>query len=353
MKKLFSIKKMAGLLALRTVTLAAMIGLTAASLAHAGTEQAVTWRQCAAISVGLAPGQPASYVVRGELYATDDELLPGTTVQLLIHGATDKHDYWDFGRVDGITHSYAQDIAVHGFPAFEVDILGSGDRSDPLSDQLTVQTAAYVAHEIVQGLRSGSITGVQFGRVIAVGRSSGSAVVWKEATTYGDVDGVILTGVAHSLATRFWELAKADFYPAIDDPKFSSSHLDAGYLNTVAGTSAPIRVPVLAILGSDDAATCGPNTSGGNFDCSLSAVVAATQDAPFYWPQARIHACVVPASGHDVSLAVNRGLQVADAVAWSSAFVGQYRFGERRYFDDLDHDENSLPGNGGLPWNCS
>jgi len=49
---------------------------------------------------------------------------------------------------------------------------------------------------------------------------------------------------------------------------------------------------------------------------------------------------------------VNNGLQVADAVAWSSAFVGQRSSAERRDSDDFDQSENGLPWNDGLPWNC-
>jgi hypothetical protein len=66
---------------------------------------------------------------------------------------------------------------------------------------------------------------------------------------------------------------------------------------------------------------------GKGFDCSSGAAVAA-QDAPFYSPQAYIHACVVPGSGHDISLALNHGRQVTDAVAWSSAYVGQLSSGK-------------------------
>jgi len=110
-----------------------------------------------------------------------------------------------------------------------------------------------------------------------------------------------------------------------------------------------IQVPVLDILGGNDFTTCGPSTTGGNFDCS-SGTVVATQEVPFYSPQARIHACVIPASGHDVSLAVNHELQAADAVAWSSAFVGQ--LGEKRDFDGFDNSYRGLPWNDDLPWNC-
>jgi len=115
-----------------------------------------------------------------------------------------------------------------------------------------------------------------------------------------------------------------------------------------------IHVPVLTIIGRNDFTTCGPNPQGGNFDCASGAVVAM-QEEPFYSRDARIHGCIVPGSGHDMSLAINHELQVADAAAWSAAFVGQRRsenrddFGDRR---DFDASERGLPWNDGLPWNC-
>jgi hypothetical protein len=60
------------------------------------------------ISVALGPGQPATYTISGELFATEDELVAGTTVQLLVAGATYTHDYWDFGTVEGRRYSYAR-----------------------------------------------------------------------------------------------------------------------------------------------------------------------------------------------------------------------------------------------------
>ncbi len=351
-------------------------------------DDAVLCRPFAAIPVTLAPDQPASYNVSGELGATPAELQAGTTVQLLIHGATYNHDYWDFGAIDGTRYSYARDVAAHGFPTFALDEIGAGRSSHPPSDQVTVQAAAYVDHQIVQGLRSGSIAGIPFGKVIIVGHSLGSTAVWEEAISYGDVDGVIVTGAAHSVTSKF--LASNAFYPAVDDPKFAKSGLDTGYLTTVPGirsslfygfpdydpaiipldetrkdvvsatelstgvqlvtsnATQAIQVPVLTILGSNDLPTCGPNPQGGTFDCSSGAVVA-TQEAPFYSPQARIHACVVLASGHDLSFAINHELQVADAVAWSSAFVGQSAAAEKSKFDGSD---SGLPWNDGLPWNC-
>ncbi|MBV9265672.1 MAG: alpha/beta fold hydrolase, partial [Acidobacteriaceae bacterium] len=203
-----------------------------------GGDDAVICRHYKAIPVALAPGQSAT--VSGELCATEDELHDGSTIQLLIHGATYNHRYWDFGRVDDIEYSCAREVAAHGFPTFAIDLPGSGTSSHPPSDELNVQTVADVVHQIVERLRDGSIAGVPFGKVILVGHSLGSTVVWQEAISYGDVDGVIVTGAAHSLTARFGELAHADFYPAIKDPKFASSGLDSGYLTTLPRTRATL-----------------------------------------------------------------------------------------------------------------
>jgi len=351
-------------------------------------DNAVHCRQLEGIPVSLEAGQASKYAVSGELCATKDELADGTTMQLLIHGATYNQDYWDFGRIDGNNYSYARYVAAHGFPTFALNQLGAADSSHPASADLTIQAMASVAHQIVQGLRNGSIADIQFGKIIIVGHSLGSVVVWEEAIKYADVDGVIITGAAHSITTRF---LKANlFYPAIDDPKFKHSGLDTGYLTTIPNSRAvafysfpdadpnvtandeqrkdlvsltelqtglpivtskdslAIQVPVLTILGGHDFTTCGPNPQGGNFECS-SGTAVAMQEAPFYSPQAKIHGCVIPDSGHSVNLAVNHRLAAADTVAWSFAFVGQQSLFSTQ---DLDRGNRGRPWNDGLPSNC-
>ena len=129
--------------------------------------------------------------------------------------------------------------------------------------------------------------------------------------------------------------------------------LATGLPVVMSDATLAIRVPVLTILGTNDLPTCGPNPEGGNFDCSSGSVVA-TQEAPFYSPEAHIQACVVPNAGHDLSLALNNRLQARYSVEWSYAFVGQRQLDQRRDLDDNDedgfdddNDENSLPNCGG------
>jgi pimeloyl-ACP methyl ester carboxylesterase len=329
----------------------------------ASAASGVSCRTYSGIPVALASGEPASYTITGELCATPSELTGGETVQLLIHGATYNHTYWDFGRIDGVSYSYARNLAAAGFPTFAIDEIGAGQSSHPPSSDVTIQVAAFVAHEIIQDLLGGAIGGTSFGKVIEVGHSFGSITTWVEAATYHDVAGAIITGGAHS-STVFQSDVVSDIYPAVDDPRFAASGLDDGYLTTVPGTRAGlfynpadsdpnviqadeatkdvisstefgtglplqgstltlgIDAPVLVVLGSRDAILCGAQTSGGSYDCSSGQVVAQ-EEAPFYSPAAQLRACVVPGSGHDINLALNHDLEEADAIVWSYEYVGQ------------------------------
>jgi hypothetical protein len=112
----------------------------------------------------------------------------------------------------------------------------------------------------------------------------------------------------------------------------------------VLGTTATraITVPVLDLLGSNDFTTCGKSTTGTTFDCSSGAAVVA-QEGPFYSPTAQLHACIIPGSGHDISLARNHDRQVADVLDWSRDFIGQLRPG----------DAASHSGHDQLPVDCA
>ena len=106
------------------------------------------------------------------------------------------------GRGCGDVPGQARAVAAEGIATFIIDPLGSGASSRPASTKITAQADAFIAHQLVQALREGKIAGIRFGTVIAAGHSLNSLIVWDEAITYHDVDGVIVTGAAHSLAAR-------------------------------------------------------------------------------------------------------------------------------------------------------
>jgi pimeloyl-ACP methyl ester carboxylesterase len=283
-------------------------------------------------------------------------------VPLLIHGATYDHSYWDFGTIDGIDYSYAREVAAAGFPTFALDEIGAGASSHAPSSAITIQIAAYVAHQVIQGLLDGSIGPTRFGKVMEVGHSFGSMTTIEEAATYRDVAGAVITGNTH-MNPAFSSIVQADQYPAIEDPTFAARGLDDGYLTTKPGTrgrlfyneadadpnviaadearkdvfsatefatgivtkttslSRQIAVPVLVIDGTNDVLDCGVEATGGYYSCSSGEVIAQ-EEAPYYAAAAQLRACAIPTAGHDLSLSRNQRLQVADAVLWSFEYVG-------------------------------
>ena len=73
----------------------------------------------------------------------------------------------------------------------------------------------------------------------------------------------------------------------------SASELNLNDVLALVTTDATrgIQVPVLTILGENDVPTCGPNTQGGNFDCSTGAAVAMQRKGPVLDPEdfSRVH----------------------------------------------------------------
>lgn len=339
--------------------------IAAASGVLAGTAAADSGVSChldTGIPVALAAGQPANYRTNGELCATAAELRSGETVQLLIHGATYDHRYWDFGTFGGESYSYARALAADGYPTFAIDEIGTADTTPIVpSADVTLDSVAYVAHEIVQDLLAGRVAGTKFGKVIEVGHSQGSATTWQEAATYHDVAGVIITGATHS--STFVTFATG-IEPATLDPDFAASGVDAGYVTTVPGArerlfynssdsdpaviahdeatknilsavlfasdasallpsiTRQIDVPVLVIMGSKDSLFCGAGIPEVSANCTSGQGIA-TDEAPDYSAAAQLRACMVPGSGHDINLALNHDIEEQDALSWSNEYIGQ------------------------------
>jgi len=277
----------------------------------------------------------------------------------LVPGATYGHVYWDF-PYEPQTYSYVRVLNAAGYSTFNIDRIGSGQSSHPLLNvvDVTMGTDAYVTHEIVQDLRSGSNGNHQFAQVLIVGHSLGSAVVWIEAGTYHDVNGVIITGLVHHLNTIKLLGVFSTFYPAFLDPRFFAHGYGAEYLTTEPGTrasdfyyqpgtdpnviatdeatkettpdgevttfapvlidgiSALIRVPVLLVVGQQDSIVCGPLGT----DCSSAATVQRAE-MPYYSQQAQLQVAVIPNVGHDLNLHRAASLWFASAIAWSNQYV--------------------------------
>ena len=163
--------------------------------------------------------------------------------------------------------------------------------------------------------------------MVGVGHALGSAITILEAAYYGDVDGVVLTGLTHTPGAGLME-AFSFFYPASLDPVLAGLGLTAGYLTARPGhradlfyhppfdpqvvaldeqlketvttgelsnpfvwlqPSRDIHVPVLVIVGDYDRVFCGLPT------CSAANTLA--NEAGYYAPDACLETVAIPTPG--------------------------------------------------------
>ncbi|WP_437934174.1 alpha/beta hydrolase [Sorangium sp. So ce341] len=301
----------------------------------------------------------AVHRVFGQLCARE-QLTSDTPIQVLLHGGTYDHAYWDW-PYQPETYSYVDHATRRGFATLNVDRLGYGksDRPDPRA--LGFPAAGHVTRQLVQYLRRGAL-GLRFESVVLNGHSMGGiaaehAAAEGAAAEGAGVDAVIISGIAPDRPETdpapegppdpgADEDPGADpfypFYPAEEDPKFAGESWSAGYLTTRPNTRAAIflhegtydpaiaaleeslkdtltvaelsavrsgpgssasvpdvEAPVTYVLGRHDAIACG--AAGG--DC---AAASAAQDAGY----------IVPDSGHSINVSDGAPLFYEWTFAW-------------------------------------
>jgi pimeloyl-ACP methyl ester carboxylesterase len=279
----------------------------------------------------------------------------GRTVQVLVHGLTYDHTYWDF-PVQPETYSYVRAATAAGYATFAIDRIGVGQSERPGNPAaLTTGAAAHVLHQLVQDLRAGRVGGVSFSRVITVGHSFGSQAVAAEASDHGDVDAVVLTGSLHQASTQAFTVVLPTFHPATLDPKFTGTGVPLGYLTTMPGTrgasfhgltTSPdivaadetlkqtategeiatidngslrtdgIDVPVLIAVGQLDVLYCDALAP-----CTDAATVAGRERSHF-GARTCLETFVLPTAGHSINLHPAAPNWQAAAADWAHRRIG-------------------------------
>ncbi|KAJ4412499.1 hypothetical protein N0V82_008769 [Gnomoniopsis sp. IMI 355080] len=157
------------------------------------------------------------------------------TVQLLTHGATLDHTYWDIAP----GHSYIDVATAAGYATLSYDQLGVGnsDHPDPIQIvQATSQVA--VTHELVRLLRGAKLGGFEFEKVVGVGHGAGSTLTQAITTQYPeDFDAVVISGTSTSAASVALSVAAFNFVNANTDSAAKLKDLPVGFLTqqTAAG----------------------------------------------------------------------------------------------------------------------
>ena len=165
--------------------------------------------------------------------------LHGKTIQVLVHGATYNHHVWDFPyRPD--RYSYVHAATAAGYATLNLNRLGHGQSSRLPGDTVHLEVGAFALHQIVQALRAGAVATRAFGtveadRILLAGESAGGTLAWMEAGIYGDVNGIVVAGAAHTFSDGLERVMQAT-WPVEDNPLLRRRGFPPGYFTTIPGT---------------------------------------------------------------------------------------------------------------------
>lgn len=210
--------------------------------AHSELESA-SGAQCRNYSFPVTerPDSKRVYNMSGQLCTKHPGKLGQQPLQVLIHGGTYNHSYFDWPYKPE-RYNYVRDMTDRGFTTLNIDRIGHGVSDNPNALNLNFDVAAHTVHQLVQYLRRGAL-GHPFNTIMLNGYSMGGMTAQVEAAKYNDVDAVAVHAVGHQLVTpRSTARLGTLLYPANLDPKFPKP-LATGYTTTIPGTRGVFHGP--------------------------------------------------------------------------------------------------------------
>lgn len=119
-------------------------------------------------------------------------------LQVLVHGATYNHAYWDFPAVNGEGYSYARYMAARNYAVLAIDLPGAGESDKPPGATLGLGDTAGAIGQIVDAMRSGANpVGEAFGPIVLVGHSAGSIASTVAQGNGHPADALVITASRH------------------------------------------------------------------------------------------------------------------------------------------------------------
>ncbi|WP_375771812.1 alpha/beta hydrolase [Archangium gephyra] len=254
------------------------LALPATALAEGSQDVKVERRE---FPVRLANGQ--RYTVVGYLYYQGS--LKNRPVQILTHGITYNHGYWDLPEIGGQDYSYARYMARQHYAVLALDLPGTGESDRLDGDALNLAESASALHQVAVHLRATAEKNT-FKTLIYVGHSNGALINTFAQAQHGDAQAVVNTGwlnTQHAVpvdgslllsflqqgpyirfpgemrSALFYDVAHSDPAVAAYDNEVADSVTRGQYLDLLTMMTYPqlipsgeIRVPVMVQLGDRD-----------------------------------------------------------------------------------------------------
>lgn len=240
----------AGGAVLAATLLVALLPVSVASVASAASAE----RTCAASRIPVhttsafgVPGDsaPAANTLENQqifVRFCQPTAKPSSTVQVLVHGITYDHRYWNIPDPDGSDrYSWEAAAARAGYATLALDRLGAGESSHPPSYQVDINSNVAVVKAVISALRAGQIPApvknIPVRQVVLVGHSYGSMTSWFAASNNPEVDALVVTGATHNVREVETPVrVSAPLYPSFLDPAYQHQAYDPGYLTIRPGT---------------------------------------------------------------------------------------------------------------------
>jgi pimeloyl-ACP methyl ester carboxylesterase len=119
-------------------------------------------------------------------------------LQVLVHGATYNHAYWDFPAVNGEGYSYARYMAARKHAVLAVDLPGAGESDKPSGSALGLADTGSAVRQVVEALRSGdNPVAHRFSPIVLVGHSAGSIAATYAQANWHPADALVITASRH------------------------------------------------------------------------------------------------------------------------------------------------------------
>ena len=119
-------------------------------------------------------------------------------LQVLLHGATYNHAYWDFPDVNGESYSYARHMAAQQYAVLALDLPGAGESDKPAGQTLGLADIGEAVRQIVEAMRSGANPVAHaFGPIVLVGHSAGSIAATYVQAKWHPADALVITASRH------------------------------------------------------------------------------------------------------------------------------------------------------------
>jgi pimeloyl-ACP methyl ester carboxylesterase len=132
-----------------------------------------------------------TYTLVGYLYYQGS--LKNRPVQILTHGITYNHEYWDLPELGGESYSYARYMARQHYAVLALDLPGAGESDRPDGDFLGLAESASALHQVAQQLRATAEKNT-FETLVYVGHSNGALISTFAQALYGDAQAMVMTG---------------------------------------------------------------------------------------------------------------------------------------------------------------